>query len=340
MEQLTANPWIAHSKPDISVVDRSAVRRCLARGMVASGPEAQALADEMAKRYGYRYAMCCGSGTQALFLILSAMGIGTANEVILPTYVCHSVADAVVQTGACPVFCDVDENGCIDAESAERLVSEKTRAVIAVHIYGIPCDSKPLEALGLPIVEDFAQRMDCSGRMAGQSVAGFFSFHPTKCLTAGMGGMLACDDESLFRRVQALTENAALFVPLPDMNAALGRSQLARYDDMLERRAVIAQRYLERIPAPWTDGMTRNGGMYYRFCIRKPGVSFERVQACFSNAKIHVRRGVDELLHIRFRTGQSLPVAEKLFAENVSLPIYPALSEEETQRVLQACARL
>lgn len=338
-QQAKVQSWIAHSRPDITSADQSAVQRCLMSGMITSGDETLAFAEEIAARYAYQHALCCGSGTQALYLILSALGIGGTDEVIVPTYVCHSVADAVILAGARPVFCDVDALGLIDANMVAPQMTKRTRAIIVVHLFGVRCDIESLEAFGLPIIEDFAQHMDRPGRMAGQSAAGFFSFHPTKCLTAGMGGMLACDNDALFYRIQALAEDSAQFVPLPNMNAALGRSQLKRYDGMLERRMAIAQRYFAGIPAPWTDGMHRCKGadMFYRFCIRKHDVPFERVQARFASAHIHVRRGVDELLHVRFQTGQRLPSAERLFEENISLPIYPALSDEELQRILEVC---
>lgn len=345
---------IPHSRPWITDADVRAVSETLRGGMVGQGELTARLEREIAAWVGVEVpGVAVASGSAAIALSLRALGCGAGDDILTPSYVCRDVLAAVVSCGATPVLCDAGPDWIMTAESIAPRLTPRSRAIIAPHLYGIFADVASMRPFGLPIVEDAAQAVDGQARRPLKGDIGIFSFHPTKCLTAGEGGMAVTRDAELADRMRGLRDGRPgaplprMFTPLSDVAAALCLSQLERYEESLKRRREIAGAYVATL-APilgpdFTAAVRSLEGrtMYFRFPVRVPRPGLDLFAADFLEAGITVRRGVDELLH------RLLGLADDRFKESVrhfettlSLPIYPALSDEDRDRVAATAARL
>jgi UDP-4-amino-4-deoxy-L-arabinose-oxoglutarate aminotransferase len=340
---------ITHSKPWIIDADRYAVDTVLAGGLIAQGEHVRELERECARYLSTADAVAVGSGTAALILALRALQLTEGAEIILPTYVCRNVVEAVITVGCSPVLCDVGDTWNVTVELVGRAMSRRTGAIIIVHTFGIPVDTQRFQQFGVPIVDDACQAFGASlgGHMSGTvGEVGVFSFHATKCLTTGEGGLAVSNNRQLVERMRALRDGRVgeaprIASPMSDLEAALGRSQLGRYGEFLNRRRELARVYLDEladcaIDLPWN---IRETSIFFRFPIRlKRG--FEAFRECLAGQGIQVRRGVDSLLHWTVQQrGRGFANAELLFAETASLPIYPALTMVEQEKIIEVCRR-
>jgi len=343
-------PEIPHSKPDVTEADRTAVCRAIESSMIAEGALTRRFEDAVGQWLGIAAGTAWSSGTAALAAALRAVGVGAGDEVVIPTYTCDAVERAVAACGASAVLCDVEDDRVLSARTVTPHVGPRTRAVVAVHIYGVVADVPSLQAFGVPVIEDCCQSFGArhDGRFAGVTGAAVvLSFHATKLLTTAEGGMALSADPAVAERLRRDKDGAGTALgwmrePLSDMQAALGLSQLARYHQMLERRAALAERYRSALAdLPIALPRDRPGSdVCFRFAVRTPR-PFDEVQRAFLACGVHVRRGVDCLLHRRRGLGAGqFPNAERLFAETVSLPLYPALTDAEADRILDAARRV
>jgi perosamine synthetase len=326
---------IPHSKPWITESDQEAVNAMLTSGQIALGKLVRRFEEAVAAYFGAAGGIAVGSGTAALVLALRTLEIGTGDEVILPTYVCHEVADAVRAVGAVPILCDVGAEWNMTAETVRPHLTSRTRAIIGVHIFGIAADMDSLLAFGLPVIEDCCQAFGAPG--TGRGTINIHSFHATKCLTTGAGGMVTSADPVWMDRLRQFQQYHQSLSPLTDVQAALGISQLERYPAMLERRQAIAERYFAAFPPDWTAKLAgaRQHSMFYRFPTTA-GFSAAHVQA-FEERGVLVRRGVDTLLHRRDNLpDDAFPNAAAHFEATLSVPLYPALTDAEVQTVIEA----
>ena len=307
----------------------------------------------MAIRLGVHGAAAVSSGTTALELALRALALASGDEVIVPTYACDALHHAVVRAGACPVLADVDPHTqALAPDDARRRLTPRTRAIVLVHPFGRAVALGPLLALGVPVIEDCAQALGAvvDGHPAGaRGVAAVCSFYATKLITTGEGGVVAGAPD-LVARVCAAREydehedlaprgNAKL----TDLQAALGRSQLARLDTFIARRRAIAARYRARL------GGTRcvmpedagNAHVYHRFIVEvdRP---LDAVIAALDARGIAARRPVFRPLHKALGAESAAdgaggyPEAERLWARSLSLPCYPSLDDEDVDLVARA----
>lgn len=329
---------ILHSRPSITAEDIAVVTRVFSTAMLAQGSLCRELEQRFAAWYGAEGAIAAGSGAAAIVLALHGLRISWGDEVILPTYVCASVLEAVLSVGANPVLCDVGKDWVMTDVDAEKCVSSKTKAIIVPHMYGIFSDIASLRPLRIPIIEDCAQAVGGEGtRQLGGDIA-VLSFHPTKCLTSAEGGMAISSDPDVLSRMRFYRDGGAnefaarIFSPMSDIAAALAISQANRYNEMLIRRQEIARTYTEALEQCAPDSLNRlalGKSMFFRFPIQIQG-GLEVCQTAFKQRGVHVRRGVDVLLHRKMRLSDDLfPTAVKLFNSTVSIPIYPALSHEQ-----------
>ncbi len=337
-----------HSKPWITADDEAAVQAVLRSGLLTQGAHLPRFEGEMSNWLGVAGGVGVGSGGAALELSLRALECGPRAEVILPTYVCRTVLDAVVAVGANPVLCDVGPNWVVRAADIAPHVTAKTRAVIVPHLYGIYADLAAIRQLGLPVIEDAAQALGTSRQHAAQGDLVILSFHPTKCLTTAEGGMVLSRDAGLLARCRRGRDVGSesfgrQFSPLSEISAALGLSQLARYAEFLQRRQAIARSYqkalsgLTGLDLGWCNEVDT---MFFRFPIKRAG-GLESCQAAFQKSGIHVRRGVDELLHrLLGLPDAQFPSAVAHFFKTISLPIYPALDSTQMETVAATAARI
>ena len=330
----------------------------LGTGRSLQGAPVAQLEAELAQRCRRDHAVCVGSGTDALTFALVAAGIGPGDEVIVPALSFIASASCVLQAGARPRFADVDASGMIDLDDARRLIGERTRAIIAVQLYGQMTDSAGLESLaashGIELIEDAAQAFGAerSGRPAGSvGSASCLSFDPTKPLAApGSGGALLCDDEALAERVRALRwhgrDASGSYATLggnsqlPSLAAAVLLRKLERSREWTERRAEIAAAYDTALTGDSLVPVARCEGRhaFHKYVVRTPhgrDALRERLAAAGIPTFVHYARVLaDEPVFAC--PDLALPGARALAGEVLSLPIHPYLSDSEIERVAHA----
>jgi perosamine synthetase len=246
---------IPAAKPMIGDEERAAVDRVLRSGMIAGGPEVAAFERDFGDQLVAGLdCVAVSSGTAGLHLGLLAAGVGPGDEVIVPSFTFAATANAVVLTGATPVFADIEpDQFCPDADAVEAAVTERTKGIMPVHLYGHPADMTRLGAAadrhGLAIYEDAAQAHGAAwqGRPAGSfGLFGLFSLYPTKNMTSGEGGMVSCADTPLARSIRLLRnqgmqrryedEIIGFNARMTDVHAAIGRAQLAKLPGWTQQR--------------------------------------------------------------------------------------------------------
>jgi perosamine synthetase len=345
---------IPHSKPFIDETDHQAVRDALASGMIAQGNRVRQFEEAVTAYLGRTGGVAVNSGTAALILSLKALDVHAGDEVVLPTYVCRSVAEAVWAVGATPVICDIGDQWLMSPETVAAKVSSRTAALVAVHMFGIRADVAGLRQFGLPVIEDACQAFEARHEpaqgardKAGGSIL-VLSFHAIKCLTTGEGGMALSDDPDVLEKMRRFRDGveaatvARIGSPMTDLQAALGLSQLGKYDGFLRRRRAIADRYFDALadlPVQLPYGI-RDKSIFFRFPVRIRG-DFDTCREQLAACGVQVRRGVDALLHRTLAAGDGeFAGAERLFRETLSIPLYPALTDHEIETVVGACRTL
>ncbi len=325
-------PRIPIARPVLGNRETEAVRRPLESGWVTQGPEVRAFEEELAATVGARYACAVSSCTTALHLALKAVGVGPGDEVITASHSFVATANSIRYCGAVPVFVDVDPlTYNLAAENVEPAVGERTRAILAVHQMGMPCDLRAVLEVArrhrLAVVEDAACAIGSEilwhgswhkiGRPHGDVAC--FSFHPRKILTTGDGGMLTTDNPEHDARFR-LWRQHGMSVPdtarhtservifesyqdlgfnyrLTDVQAAIGRAQLGRLPGIVERRRELARRYHQMLGGiaglglPEEPSWARSNWQSY--CVRLPaGVDQVRVMQAMLDRSIATRRGI------------------------------------------------
>jgi len=334
---------IQHSSPFIEKHDIDAVMNQLSSGYIASGEMVEKFEDLLKEFLDVPYLFCCCNGTHALFLALKSLALKMNAEVILPTYVCHNVWDAVVQANLKPVLCDIGKFWSMTPDNIENVLTDKTGAIIVVHPMGMTVDTSSFKKFGIPIIEDFCQNF--GGVKNGKKVkiegdVAVFSFHATKCLTTGEGGAIATCDEMIYSELTEFIKYKSLYNPLSDLQAALGIIQLQKYSKMLSKRLNIANKYFccVREDLTFRFKQTVDDNIFFRFLLWKNNPNFEELRNDFAQMNIAVRKGVDELLHKRYHIdcAKSYRKAEKAFNNTISIPIYPSISESDQNKIIDA----
>jgi perosamine synthetase len=348
-KQTGSAPVIPHSRPTLGPEETRRVAAVLASGHIAQGEEVRMFERAAADKFAAADAVAVGSGTAALHLTLMAMGIGPGHQVVIPSYVCTALLNAVRYVGAEPVLADIDaRSGNIDPADARKRLTRRTRAVIVPHLFGCPADLRQLLTIGVPVIEDCAQAI--GARYRGRPVGSFgqaavFSFYATKVITTGEGGMVLSGSRRLLARIRDLrqydrrTDDRLRFnYKMTDIQAAVGISQLARLDDFIATRRRIAQRYFRAFEPMGLSLPPRDPGhIYYRFVVdagrsAAPLIRSLQQQGIFCEAPVH------RPLHRRLKR-RGYPAAERAARRWLSIPIYPLLTPAETDRIVAAIAR-
>ncbi|MBI4589258.1 MAG: DegT/DnrJ/EryC1/StrS aminotransferase family protein [Candidatus Rokubacteria bacterium] len=341
---------IAHSRPTLSEADVQRVAAVVRSGQIAQGPEVEAFERELAAFVGQRGAAAVSSGSAALHLALLALGAGPDTEVVIPTYVCDALYHAVSHCGATPVLADAEPATLsLDPDDVKRRLTARTAAVILPHAFGLAAGVEAFLAMGVPVIEDCAQAigaLDGARPVGRRGALAIFSFYATKMLTTGEGGMVVAGDPALLARVRDLreyderTDLAPRFnYKLTDLQAALGRSQLARLPEFIARRRAVARAYrraLAGLPCRLPPDDAGGRHVYHRFVI---GVEcpLDPLIAQLEGLGVRCRRPVFRPLH-RALGRAGYPRADTLWEQTLSLPCYPSLTDGEVRRVTEAVA--
>jgi len=321
-------------------------------GRFILGPEVRAFEDEAAAFLGVPQTIGVANGTDAISLVLNALGIGAGDEVICPAFTFYATAEPIAQRGAVPVFADVDPVTLnLDPADAARRVTERTKAILPVHLFGRPAPLGELTGLGVPVVEDAAQAFGAEG-IATTGVASTFSFYPTKNLGAlGDGGLVSVTDEELGERIRLLRFHGSrdkrdfqlvgYNSRLDELQAAALRVFLPHVAEWNRLRREAALRYAELglgelVELPPDDGRH----VYHLFVVRTP--ERDRVRAALDEAGIGCASYYVTPLHLQpalaylgYEAG-SLPETERASRENLALPLWPGIEPAAQERVVEA----
>jgi len=333
------------------------VRTVLASGQVLQGAAVARFEERVAEAAGRRHAVAVGSGTDALFFALRAAGIGTGDEVLVPSVTFVASASAIVRTGAKPVFVDMAQLSEINLAAAARLVSPHTRALVHVHLFGGMNDPRPIENFverhGLLLIEDFAQSFGASysGRRAGSlGFAGATSFDPTKVIGApGSGGALVTDDEEVAakaRRLRLHGKSGAQFAELgynsqlATVGAAILDLKVDYHKQWTNRRRDVAERYvggLRGLPVQFWPSDARTDHVWHKFVLltdhRDALAAFLEHQGI--PTRVHYERPLHrEPLFAATQTDEEFPNAMEYCRRTLSLPIHSHLSREAVEHVI------
>jgi dTDP-4-amino-4,6-dideoxygalactose transaminase len=352
------------NKPILGEEERAAVEDVLSSGRMVDasyegGKHVRAFEGKVRTLLGAKHVVAVNSGTSALHSTLAALGVKAGDEVVVPTMTFVATANVVLALGARPVFVDVKEDYNIDPEAFRRAVTRKTRAVIPVHVYGYPADMDEIREVAdkksVPVVEDAAESLGATykGTQTGRlSAAGCFSMYATKVVTSGEGGAVSTDDDELADKLRLVRNHGMVHgydtrvlgynYRLPELSAAIASVQMDKLDGFLKKRAENAAflnnaiRGVEGVRFT-QDSPDRTHVFYlYTLHLRK---NRDRIQRALNDAgvgaaiywKIPVHRTP---LYLKLGYGRKkLKRAEDAAKHVLSLPVHPALTREDLEKV-------
>jgi dTDP-4-amino-4,6-dideoxygalactose transaminase len=339
---------------------RAAFERVVSGSAFILGEEVERFEEEFAAYCGTRHCVGVASGTAALTVALKAAGIGAGDEVIVPAHTFIASALSVINAGATPVFCDVDDGtGLIDLDSAPEALSPRTAAIMPVHLYGQVCDMEAVASFAaahrLEVIEDAAQAHGATvgGRRAGSfGRAGAFSFYPSKNLGAlGDAGAICTDDAALADRARMLRDLGRRATGehdllganerLDGLQAAMLRVKLPHLDGWNEARRACARTYRELLDESVRTLAESDSCVYHLFPIRLPDRDALRARLADEGIEtgIHYSPAVHEQPPFApLGLAGRFPVAESWAAEELSLPLFAEIRSDEIERVVKICA--
>ncbi|MGO4716623.1 DegT/DnrJ/EryC1/StrS family aminotransferase [Bradyrhizobium sp. 2TAF24] len=393
-------PFIPLHRPDLGEAEGAAAARVIASGWVSQGREVEAFEHEFAAFTGAPFAVAVSSGTAAIELALRALGIGAGDEVITVSHSFVATANAIHAVGAQPVFADVTPDTLnLDPAGIAPLVTGSTRAVLAVHQVGMPCDLAAVlgacRSFGLHLIEDAACAAGSEIEIDGQwhrigaphGDIACFSLHARKPITTGEGGIITCRDTEVAERLRRLRSHgmtisavtrhespAVMFeeyvtpgynLRLSDIAGAIGRQQLLRLPGIVARRRALAARYAaafagSNVVRPLSEpGWARSNWQSYPVRLADP-LDQRKVMQLMLDENIAVRRGVMNAHMERawpkagwgcaWRIGADCTCAPQTCAalsesergrdRHILLPLFPALKEDEQDRVIETLLRV
>lgn len=360
--------FIPVNEPLLDGNEKRYLRECIDTGWISSeGPFVKEFEEKFAARVGRRHGIAVTNGTSALDAAVEALGVGPGDEVILPTFTIISCIQQIVRSGATPVLVDSDPvTWNMDATQIEAKITSRTKAIMVVHIYGLPVDMDPVlrlaEQYGLKVIEDAAELIgQCyKGRLCGSfGDISTFSFYPNKHITTGEGGMIVTDDDQLADTCRSLRnlcfqprkrfvhERLGWNLRMTNLQAALGLAQLERLDEFVAIKRSMGARYNEllaaipglQLPSPATEYAENIYWVYG--VVLDDNVSFDAEEAMRRLAKMGIgtrpffwpMHEQPVLQKMGLFAGETYPVAERLARRGFYLPSGLALTNNQFERV-------
>jgi perosamine synthetase len=366
---LIATRQISLSSPWLDAREEELVVEVLRSGRLSLGPTIDSFEDAFAELVGAPYAAAVSSGTAGLHLLCITAGVQPGDEVITSPYSFVASANCAIYEGATPVFADVDERTLnLDPERVETAVTERTKAVVAVDIYGYPCELDPLRSIcerhDLVLIEDACEALGARYRaelIGSHGPPAVFAFYPNKQLTTGEGGMITTHSEEEWRLLRSLRNQGradsggwldharlGFNYRLDDVRAAIGLAQLDKLDDILGRRAAVAARYaalLADVPdlvLPCPDDAEHIRSWFVYVVAIPAGTDRESVIAVLESRGIQTARylpciHLQSYMRERYGFGEGLcPVAEAMSDRTLALPFHTGLDEDDQVYVAAA----
>jgi perosamine synthetase len=357
---------IPMARPVIGPEECERVLEVLRSGRLSLGPVAAEFEREFAQRVGAEHAVAVSSGTTGLHLALRAVGVSDGDEVITSPFSFVASANVAVYERATPVFADIDPVTLnLDPAAAAAAVTDRTAALLPVHVFGYPPDMAAFEAMGLPIVEDACEALGSQyadgGAVGGRGHLAVFGFYPNKQLTTGEGGMITTADPAVKERLDSERnqgrapdmdwldhDRLGFNYRLSDIACALGLAQLQRLDEMLAGRERVAGLYREALrelgevtpPCEDQDGVHR---AWFVYVVQLPrGVDRDDTVRALAQRGVPAKPyfpAIHLMSFYRERFGHregEFPVCEDVAARSIALPFFPAMTEGQVTQVIQA----
>ena len=363
---------IPMSAPDLDESDIQAVLEVLKSGRLALGPKAKEFEELMADYIGVKYAVAVSSGTAGLHILVRALGIGPGDEVLVPSFTFAATVNAILFERGIPVFVDIEpETYNLDPDDLERKITKKTKAIMAVDIFGHPAEWDRIleiaDKYNLKIIDDSCEALgaEYKGKKVGQfGDAACFAFYPNKQMTTGEGGIIVTDNPGIAKLARSLRnqgrgemsawlehERLGYNYRMDEMSAALGVSQLRRIETFLEKRERVARMYTEKlrkfswVRPPIVKPYVRMSWFVYVITL-KEGLDRDEIIKELEKEGIPAR-GYFSPIHLQpyiremFGTKEGmLPTTENISKRTLALPFHNNLREEEIEEVVSTLARV
>ncbi len=363
--------FIPVNMPLLDGNEKKYLTQCIETGWISSeGPFIKDFEQKFANRMGRKHGIAVSNGTAAIDAAVEALGLGPGDEVIMPTFTIISCISQIVRNGAKPVLIDCDPlTWNMDVSQIEVQVTPRTKAIMIVHIFGLPVDVDPVldiaKRYGLKVIEDAAEAHGQSYK--GKPCGSFgdistFSFYPNKHITTGEGGMILCDDDILAEECRSLRnlcfqankrfvhERLGWNLRMTNMQAALGVAQLERLEEFVERKRKMGERYTEmfaslegvQLPVPRTDYAENIYWVYGLLINESFGMDSETAMRQLAEKGVGTRpffypmHQQPVLKRMGYFDGASLPVSERLYRQGFYIPSGMALTAEQIERVADA----
>jgi len=352
-------PFIPIARPLLGEEEQAAVRQVIASGALVQGKRVAEFEARFAEAVGVKHAVAVTNGTLALWVALLAHGVGPGDEVVTTPFSFIASANAILYVGAVPVFADIDPaTYTLDAAAVVGAITPRTKAILPVHLYGGMADMDELmvvaERHGLAVIEDACQAHGAHlrGRRAGGFGTGAFSFYPTKNITSAEGGMLTTDSDAVAdaarllrnhgQREKYIHESLGFNFRMTEMQAAIGLVQMTHLEEWTHRRIANAHYLSARLKSVKTP-VVRPGSqhVFHQYTIRVPAERRDVFMAALAaqgvGSAIHYPRTIPQQpAYHKLGYADNLPVAEQAAREVVSLPVHPALTRDDLDRIVEA----
>jgi len=367
-QQVTPVPL---SGPYVDERDEELVLEVMRSGRLSLGPMIDRFEEALAEKIGAPYAAAVSSGTAGLHLLCISAGIGPGDEVITSPYSFAASANCFIYEGGVPVFADIDARTLnLDPAAVEAAITPLTKAIVAVDIYGYPCELDPLRAIaekhGLAFIQDSCEALGAEykgAQIGSHGPSAVFAFYPNKQITTGEGGIVTTHSEDEWRLLRSLRNQGrgdsggwlehvrlGFNYRLSDIEAALGLGQVEKLDEILALRSAVAKRYdellagIDGVEVPCADDADHERSWFVYVVKLQDNATRERVIAHFERESIGFNRYLPSIHlqpYMRERYGFSegmCPVSEDASSRTLALPFFTALERDAQERVAEALA--
>jgi perosamine synthetase len=346
------------AKPQIGMEEKQAVLEILDSGIIAQGERVKAFEEFFAQMCGVKYAIATTSGTTALYTALLALGIGEGDEVITSPFTFIASANSILYTNAKPVFVDIDPKTFnINPDLLEASITPHTKAILPVHLFGLMCDMDAIMRIankyGLMVVEDACQSHAAgyNGQRAGSFGVGTFSFYPTKNMTSAEGGMITTNDEMLNEKCRVIRQHGmrrryfhdelGFNFRMTDVHAAIGLEQLKKlsgFNLARQKNAKYLSENLKGVTVPYIPEKCEH--VFHQYTIRVPDnkrdVLRQYLQENGVGSEVYYPVAVNkQSFYVKdLKYNIELQEVERATQEVLSLPVHPALSQEDLETIV------
>jgi len=345
------------ARPQIGDDEKKAVLEVMDSGIIAQGPRTKAFEEAFASMCTTKHAIATSSGTTALHIAMLANKIGAGDEVITSAFTFIASANSVIYAGGRPVFVDIDPKTFnIDADLIEAAITPKTKAILPIHLFGLPCDMEKIMAIAkkhnLLVIEDACQSHGATfkGKKVGSFGTGTFSLYPTKNITSGEGGMITTNDDAVEEACRVIRNHGmrkryyhdeiGYNFRMTDMHAAIGLAQIAKLEKFNQKRqenAAFYDKNLKGVVTPFVPEGCQH--VYHQYTVRVPGGKRDALRAYLAEHEIGSEVYYPVPIHKQgfYQTEYgyhiSLPETEKAASEVLSIPVHPGISAADREKV-------